>query len=383
MTAVLTSHIGEKDRFLVAKIEAERLGLKVIPPDVSSSGIKCNIDDKGSIYVGLSAIANVGKAAEAIIEARSSKGRFTSIFDFCCSVDLRKVNKKSLESLVMAGALDSLPGTRAQLFAAIESAVDYGNSFQKDLLLGQTNLFTDESDKDEAATLSIPEPGLPDVPPWPYNELLAKEKEVLNFYMSGHPLDHYKDEVFGFSTNSLNELVIAEKKDGTSIVVGGVITSVKVITQRNGKQMAFLELEDFKGSIEMIAFADAYSQYSNLCAADSMVLVRGILQKKEENNPKLIVEKLMILSDSREKLTKSVHIKLRTQGLEEEFLEDIQKQCSEYKGSCRLIIHLITQEENEYKFCSKNIQVEPSKKMLELLRSKLGQENVWISQLAA
>lgn len=388
MTAVLTSYIGEKDKFLIAKNEAERLGLKVLPPDVNRSEINCCIYE-GCISLGLSVIANVGKAAEAIIKARAKKGSFTTIFDLCCSVELRIVNKKALESLIMAGAIDSLPGTRAQLFTAIEMAIDYGNSFQKDRLLGQTNLFEDLSgsaDGDKKGgkiELTMPEPGLPDVPPWPYNELLAKEKEVLNFYMSGHPLDHYKDEVLGFSTISLKESILEKKKDGVRVLIGGVITSVKNITQRNGKQMAFLELEDFDGSIELIVFADAYEKHSHLCAVDSMVFVRGALQKKEgDRNLKIIVEKVMPLSESREKLTKSVHIKMSTQGLEEEFIREIHARCSKNKGTCKLIIHLVTQEENEYKVCAKQIQINPSKEVLELLRSKLGQENVWLSQRA-
>ncbi len=387
MTAVLTSHIGEREKFLTAKNEAERLGLKVLPPDVNRSEEKCNIIND-TISLGLSVIANVGKAADAIIAARNKNGPFTSIFDFCSRVDLCSVNKKTLESLVMAGAMDSLPGTRAQLFAAIERALDYGNSYQKDRQMGQTNLFSVTADSgDDGSTgneLYIPEPELPDIPPWPYNELLAKEKEVLNFYMSGHPLDHYRDEVIGFSTVSLKDSVLKETRDGTSVLVGGVITAAKNITQRNGRQMAFLEMEDFKGSIELIVFADAYDQYSNLCAVDSMVLVRGRLQKKEgEYNYKIIVEKIMPLSESREKLTRSVHLRLRTQGLEEEFIQEIYTLCSAHTGSCKLIVHMVTQEENEYKVIAKQVQVNPTKELIEQLRSKLGQDNVWLSQKVA
>jgi len=378
MTAVLTSHIGERDKFLAAKNEAERLGLKVLPPDVNRSEEKCNII-KGSVSLGLSVIANVGKAADAIIEARNNNGPFSSIFDLCCRVDVRSVNKKTLESLIMAGAMDSLPGTRSQLFAAIERALDYGNTFQKDQQMGQTNLFRAASEsgddaQSDTSELHMPAPELPDIPPWPYNELLAKEKEVLNFYMSGHPLDHYRDEVIGFSSISLKRSVLRETRDSASMLVGGVITSVKNIIQRNGKQMAFLEL---------IVFADAFSQYSDLCAIDSMVLVRGKLQKKEgENNYKIIVEKIMPLSESREKLTRSVHIRLRTQGLEEEFIREIYTRCSEYKGTCKLVVHMVTQEENEYKVAAKQIQINPQKEVIEMLRSKLGQENVWLSQKA-
>lgn len=386
MTAVLTSQIGERDKFLVAKNEAERLGLKVLPPDVNRSDVKCSVIDE-CISLGLSVIANVGKAAEVIVEARSEKEPFSSIFELCRRVDLRIVNKKALESLVMAGAMDSLSGTRAQLFAAIESASDYGNSFQKDRMLGQTNLFSDSSvtseddGKSESVGLAIPEPELPSVPPWPYNQLLGKEKEVLNFYMSGHPLDHYRDEVHGFSTLTLTDSVLKEKRDGANVVIGGVITSVKRITQRDGKLMAFSELEDFEGSIELITFADTFEEYGHLCAVDSMVLARGALQKKEgQNNYKIIVEKLMSLSESREKLTRSVHIKMRTQGLEEEFIKEIYKLCVEKEGSSNLIVHLVTQEENEFKISAREIKVSPSKEVIESLRKKLGQENVWLSQ---
>lgn len=257
-------------------------------------------------------------------------------------------------------------------------------------MLGQTNLFSDSSvssegdEQGEKGGLSIPEPGLPAVPPWPYNQLLGKEKEVLNFYMSGHPLDHYKDEVRGFSTLSLKDSAVKEKRDGAKVVIGGVITSVKGITQRDGKPMAFIELEDFDGSIELITFADAYAQYGHLCAVDSMVLARGALQKKEgENNLKIIVEKLILLSESREKLARSVHIKMRTQGLEDEFIKEIYGLCAEKEGSCNLIIHLVTQEENEFKISAKQIKISPSKEVIESLRLKLGHENVWISQRAA
>lgn len=384
MTAVLTSHIGEKEKFLVAKNESERMGITVSPPDVNNSEINCSISgDK--ICLGLSVIANVGKAAESIINARRKSGIFKSMYDLCCRVDLRLVNKKSMESLIMAGALDALPGTRAQQFFAIDKASEYGSSFQKDRMSGQTNLFgAASSEEDGDSSLIMPEPQLPDVPPWPYNELLAKEKDVLNFYMSGHPLDNYRDEILGFSTISFTESEFENARDGASVLAGGVITSVKNITQRNGKQMAFLELEDFSGSIELIAFADAYGEYNHLCAVDSMVLVRGKLQKKDgDRDPKIIIDKLMLLSESREKLTKSLHVSMRTQGLEEEFIKEIHKLCNETRGVCNVIIHITTSEENSYKICAKNIKINPTKEVINILREKLGHDKVWISQRAA
>ncbi|MGD9200073.1 MAG: DNA polymerase III subunit alpha [Chitinispirillia bacterium] len=379
MTAVLTSHIGERDKFLSAKNEAQRMGLKVKSPDINSSDINCNIHGE-NICLGLSVISNVGKAAEIIINERIKKGLFRSIFDLCCRIDLRVVNKKTIESLIMAGAMDSLPGTRAQLFSAIEKAVEYGNNFQRDMECGQTNLFDNIRDE---PSFNVPEPDLPEVSPWKYSELLAKEKEVLNFYMSGHPLDHYVDEINGFSTITLDEDNLNSQREGKSVLIGGMITNVKEITQKNGKQMAFLVLEDFQGSIELISFADTHEQFGHICAIDSMIFIRGKLQKRRgEQKYQIIIEKVIPLSESREKLTKSVHIKVNTQGLEEEFIQDIYSQCENNRGLCKLIIHLITQTGNQYKVLAKKISINPAIDVVNNLRKKLGNENVWLSQKA-
>ncbi len=380
MTAALTSWIGRKEEFLVAKNEAERMGVRILPPDINRSELACTIDE-GNIRMGLSVIANVGKAAEAILRARDERGRFESIFDLCRSADLRCVNKKSLESLIAAGACDSLPGTRAQLFEAIEKAIEYGHSFQKDRLSGQTDLFGGEAA--EGQEVSIPEPQLPDLKPWPYNELLTKEKEVLNFYVSGHPLDNYHDEIHGFTTTSLKSADLESIKDGQAATVGGIVTSLRTHVQRNGRQMAFMELEEFDGSIELIAFGDAFEKFRHLLAVDSMLLVRGVIMKEDERKPKMRVENVMALSEAREKLTRSVHIRMRTRGLEEEFIKEIYSRCAADSGECRLIIHLLTQEQNEFKIRSRKVSVAPRKEVLELLREKLGKENVWLSKTAA
>ncbi len=382
MTAALTSWIGKKDDFLTTKNEAERMNIKVLPPDVNRSEINCSIDE-GNIRLGLGVIANVGKAAEAIMDARADKGRFESIFDMCRKVDLKRLNKKSLECLIAAGALDSLPGTRAQLSGAIEQAIEYGNSFQKDARSGQTDLFNLGGGDEQESVINIPEPQLAEVNPWPYNELLAREKEVLNFYVSGHPLDNYRDEILGFASLHLSEANMGKVKQDASVTVGGIITSLRTHIQRDGRPMAFMELEDLQGNIELIAFGDAYETYKNLLATDSMVLVRGSVMREENRQPKLRVEKVMSLAETRENLTRSVHIKVRTQGLEEEFVKEIFSRCAENKGECRLIIHMHTQEANEYKVKAKNIMLSPAKEVIEALRKQLGKENVWLSKTAA
>ncbi len=384
MTANLTSWIGNQDSFLVMKNEAERMGIKILPPDVNSSDIECSIDNK-NIRLGMGAIKNVGKGGESIIEARSKKGKFNSIFDMAKSVDLRVVNKKCLESLICAGALDSLQGTRAQLFDSIDKAIEYGGSFQKERLSGQVNLFENFfTGSENAVETAIPEPSLPDTEPWPYNQLLQREKEILGFYISGHPLDRYRDEIKGFSSTSLKAEALSELKDSAAVTVGGLITSLKTHTQRDGRSMAFLELEDFEGSIELLVFGDAYEKFSHLLAVDNMVLVHGQISKRDgEEKPKLRVENCIYLSESREKLARSVHIQLNTQALEKEFILDIYKQCSNMKGECSLVIHLLTADRTECKIRSRNIKVNAADETIKQLRAKIGKENVWIGKNAA
>ncbi|MBD3318155.1 MAG: DNA polymerase III subunit alpha, partial [Chitinivibrionales bacterium] len=378
MCANITSWLANQENMLVMKNEAGRMGIKVLPPDINRSVNECNIDG-GHIRLGLGAVKGVGKAVESILEARAKKGTFASLFDLCARIDLRLVNKKVLECLVCAGALDSLPGTRAQLFEAIDHAIDYGGAFQKDRMTGQTSLFA----SDEQEGLDAPEPQLPEVPPWPYNELLAKEKSVLNFYVSGHPLDNYRDEVIGFSSITLAPDELKKLKHNQAVTIGGIITTMRTRAQRDGRMMAFLELEDFCGSIELIAFGDAFEAYRHLFAEDAMVLVRGTVMNEDEQHPKVRVERAMDLSETRDQLTKSVHIRMRTQGLEEEFVKEIHSRCSTLSGQCSLIIHLVTQEENEYKIRAKDLKVGAARESIENLRGKLGKENVWLSKSAA
>jgi len=381
MTANLSSVLNDQDELLVIKNEAERMGIRILPPDVTASGEDCSIDG-GAIRLGLGTIKNVGKAAQNIIEARAKKGRFDSIFDLCASVDLRLVNKKCLESLVCAGALDSLKGTRAALFASIDKAIDYGNGFQRDRQSGQTSLF--ETGGSASATKALPEPQLADVPPWAYNELLAKEKEVLNFYVSGHPLMRFQDEIKGFSDITLRSEALERLKENASLSVGGLVTGLKTHMQRDGRPMAFLMIEDFEGSMELLVFGDAYEKFKHILAVDAMVLVHGQVSVREgERKPKLKVDNALALSESREKLAKSVHVRLKTRGLEECFVKELFETCAKNKGDCSLIIHVSSEENNEYKVRAGNMRIKPDKDAMDILRDKVGKENVWLSKSAA
>jgi DNA polymerase III subunit alpha len=386
LTANLTSYIGNQDEFLKVKNETERMGITIFPPDINASDDRCSIEN-GAIRLGLSVIKNVGQAARVIVEERTRTGRFASLFDVCKRVDLRKVNKKCLESLICAGTFDGLKGTRAQLVESIDKALEYGAGFQKDRLAGQANLFDDLFSGPVAAgeaAMTAPEPPLADVPPWPYNLALQREKEFLSFYVSGHPLDRFHDEIRGFTTISFTSEALATARDGVVVTAGGLVTSVKTHVQRDGKPMAFLEIEDFDGSAELLVFGDVYEKFRHLLTEDAMVLVHGAITKREnEEKPKIRVDTCMALSEAREKLARSVHIRLHTAGLEKEFLDEVYRRCAGSGGECALIIHLVTAEGNEYRVRARNVSVASSFDVIKELRTHVGKENVWIGRSAA
>jgi|WetSurMetagenome_2_1015567.scaffolds.fasta_scaffold00230_12 DNA polymerase III subunit alpha len=380
LTANLSSLLEDQDEVLTIKNEAERMGVGILPPDVNASEAACSMDN-GGIRLGLATIKNVGKAADSILDARKKKGKFTSIFDLCAAVDLHLVNKKCLESLVYAGALDCLKGTRSELFASIDAAIDYGGSFQRDRASGQTSLF---DTGDSPAQSPPPEPPLAAVEPWQYNELLTKEKEVLNFYVSGHPLERFQDEIRGFVDTPLKLEALEKAREGQNLTVGGIVTSVKSHVQRDGRPMAFLEIEDFDGSIELLAFGDAFEKFKHLLAIDAMILVRGQVSVREgDKKPKIKVDNVIALSDARTRLAKSVHVRLKTQSLEESFVKDLYTECAGSPGECCLVLHLVTEEENEYRVKAGNVNVNAAKETIDSLRKRVGKENVWISKAAA
>jgi DNA polymerase-3 subunit alpha len=380
MTAYLTAYLGDKDEFLKMRNEAQRLGIRVLPPDVNSSDNEFSVDG-GSIRVGLGAVKNVGKAAELILKAREEDKRFTSMFDVCKSTDNRIVNKKALESLICAGAFDGFGAERSQYMAAVDMALEYGKSFQAERAAGQVNLFDDIlAGGGSAEMAAATEPALPGVAPWPLSEQLQKEKEILGFYASGHPLDQFLDDIRAFTDVDIADEEFAQIKHDTQVTIAGVISAHKPHFQKNGRPMGFLTLEVFDKSIELIAFADAYDKYRDMFEVDSKVLVSGRIINKDEVKPKLSVEGCMHLYMARETLAKSIHVKMSTGESCEERVKNFFGLCNDSPGDCYLLIHVTAASGNRYRVRSGNTSVSPDLETIERLRGLFGKENVWISK---
>ncbi len=334
MAASLTSEMGNTDRVIILMEECRRLGIPVLPPDINYSYSGFTVENE-KIRFALGAIKNVGLGAiEKIISARADGGEFESLFDFAARVDPKGLNKRMLESLVKAGAVDSLPGHRSQLYEVVESALGYGQSRQGGMgSKDQVNLFADDE-------VAIVEPKLPDVPEWSKSTMLHNEKELLGFYVSGHPLEAYRTLLT--TVTSCTSSSIGEYPDGSGASMGGVLTRIKINTDKKGKRMAFVTLEDFEGSTEIIVFSDLYEKRHDAITTESMVMVSGKVSAREDEQPKIVADKIELLdkvADGGELILK-LFIDLNGDSLEN--LEEI---LSEYSGSAEVILIVNTGSE--------------------------------------
>ena len=302
MAAILNSVYGNPAKIAAYIQYCRSRGIAILPPDVNRSHWKFTVakapDGQLGILFGLGAVKTVGQGAvDAIIRERKN-GAYRDIFDFCRRIDTSECNKRVVESLIKAGAFDGMGGNRPQLLAVFESAMDANSSLRKQTVDGQISLF------DMAfggAPLVQENHMLPNLPDYPLRQRLALEKEIAGVYITGHPLDDYRD-VLGklpFSTADLDGLEEREDRglslDGQIVDMGGILTEVKGKATKKGAYMGFITLEDLTGQIECLVFPKVYERYQGMMAVDDLVVLHGRLSIREEEAPKLLVEKLIPL----------------------------------------------------------------------------------------
>ena len=324
MAAAISAEIGDTDYVVQLIEECRKMNLPVLPPDVNESHVQFVVTPKG-IRFGLSAIRNVGvSAVEDIIRTRTEHGKFENIFDFCQRVDLRLVNKKTLEGLIESGAFDEVDANRARLFACVEKAIQHGQKARSHQSRGQSSLFETSSTTESRDLFPV----LPVTPSWSESEKLSKEKSVLGFYVSGHPLRKYEMEINAFATAQFGNA--STVKSGTTVRVAGVVSAVRKKIDRKGNTMAFATLEDFSGKGECIVFSDSYKQYQNLLQPESLVLVIG---KAEHNGDvlRLIVNEVYPIEAVREKFTKKVTVSLQGE-VTENTIQELRRVAERHQG---------------------------------------------------
>lgn len=370
MAATISSEMGSTNRVVILIEECKRMAITVKSPDVNESSYDFRVEGN-DIRFGLGAIKNVGRGAiEFIIAARAEGGKFDNLYEFCERVDSRQVNKKVLESLIRSGAMDSLAGHRAQQLEAVETASNFAQAANADRIKGQTSIFDDV--EGEAKQY----PSLPLVAAWSEQDTLALEKEMLGFYVSGHPLDKYREEVKMFSSITLD--AIAGPPDGTQVRVCGIVTECKTILDRKNKSMAFVKMEDFHGIVEAVVFSSVYEKYRDHLQPDSMIALSGRTNVKDEEQTKVLCDHVVLLDKVWEEYGKTLHVTMKLMGVDDPLLNEVSQVLRQNPGQCTLFINLSTPEKNNNIIRSKKIKVKPSAAMILQLRNLVGQENVWM-----
>ncbi len=354
MAALLTSETSKPENVVKYIGECREMNIAVVPPDVQISA--ADFTPAGNaIRFGLAAIKNVGhNAIESIIQARGElqaegKAGFTSLWEFCEKVDLRLMNKRVLESLCKAGALDAF-GKRSQVMAALDKAIERAQKSQRDAASGQHGLFG-MFDSGPAASAEAEE-ALPAAPDWDEYTRLSQEKEVLGFFVSGHPLDKYRDKLRNMKgvidTQAACEMkpepvvfVRGKAEQQNEIQVAGVITGLKVAkSKRSGEMYAQACLEDASGKIELIAFPQSYEKLAEKLKIDVPVLIRGSLRGEEDSAPKIAISSIQALEDVQVKLPEALRIKVPLHSPDAALMEKLQALFRDAPGRGKVMLRL-------------------------------------------
>jgi DNA polymerase-3 subunit alpha len=364
MAALLTSEMGNEDKIVQYIGECRAMGIAILPPDVNESDQVFTIADQ-AIRFGLVAVKNVGAGAiESVLHARAEHGRFRSLAHFCREVDLRKVNRRVIESLIKCGAFASTGGRRAQLMEALDRTMEAAAGSQSARRAGQETLFGGSSDGQSA------EDALPDVPEWDDSTLARCEKESLGFYITSHPLAPYARELERFEVTPTDRL--ADAGDGDDVRVWGVLASKKITTTKKGDRMAYVRVEDLAGSVETIVFPDLFAASGALLGSDQPLLIDGTLDKGDKGI-KLKATRIMSLESARERAGGHLEIMI-DEGTGTENLRRLKATLERHKGSFPVWLRVLLRQHGREStiVVGESLRVNPTRALLDEIEAGFG-----------
>jgi DNA polymerase-3 subunit alpha len=372
LAALLTTESGNHDKLSRYISHAQQLGIEILPPDVNQSARDFTAVPEG-IRFGLAGVKNVGEGAiEAILEARSDGDGFRSLLDFAGRVDGRRVNRRVVESLVKCGAFDSLHPTRSAVWAGLDVILEAGAAAQRDREIGQASLFG------EACGAAVVEPPLPDAPEWTDRQRLDYEKEVLGFYVTGHPLSAFAARLDRFVDTRADA---TQGKEGREVRAGGILTALRETRTRRGSLMAFGTLEDLAGSFDLVIFAEPYVQYGGVLRSalgqeggqgPLPLLVTGTLEHGDP--PKILVREILELSRADERLAEQLELKVTADEASRDRLRALRQLLEQHPGECRVALRLVIPGESETLIALPGIDVRPGPALLEDLVGLFGRD---------
>jgi DNA polymerase-3 subunit alpha len=370
MAALISSVMNTKDRVPFYVNACDEMGIDVLPPDVNSSAVDFAVVE-GKIRFGLNAVKNVGEtAAQRIVAARADGGPFASIWDFTERVDPQVVNKRSLESLVKCGALDSTGASRMGMLAVLEQALAHGQKLAQDRLMGQTSLFEGALDSVDSAY----EKHHPPVPTAEFEKqaLLRLEKETLGLYVSEHPLSGVRDQLRRKTDATLAEL--ERRRDGEVVTVGGIVTDTKQVTTKRGEPMVFLALDDPTGSAEVVVFNSTYQGARELCVADRILVVKGRVDHKQQGETKLVALEVMPFEAHPER--REVRLKVDARAARAGVIRELAGVVRDFPGEAPVYVDLVTSVGSKLLELGPEYRVDPQPDFFAEVKHLLGEAAV-------
>ena len=374
MAALMTSVIDNSSKVAEYIMTCRNMGIKILPPDINQGESGFSVKDNAIIY-SLTAIKSVGRPViEAVVSERNERGEFTNLKDFITRVADKDVNKKAIENFIKAGAFDSLPGTRKQFMSAYIQIMDHIVHDKKNNMAGQMSLFDIVSD-DQKEEYDVK---LPDVGEYSKEMMLAFEKEVLGVYISGHPMEEWEDLWKKGITNTTVDFALDEEtgetvvKDNATAIIGGLIADKKIKYTKNDKIMAFLQVEDLLGTVEVIVFPRDYEKNSAKLVEDNKVFVRGRVSLEEDRDGKLICEKITAFDE----IPKKLWVKFSNMEEYEQNVEELLGILAGSDGTDSVIIYI--EAEKVMKKLPPNRSVNADESLQKILCDKYGEENIKI-----
>ena len=370
MTALLNSERQNSDKIVIYIGEAAKMGLKVLPPDINKSNAEFKIESENSIRFGLLAIKNVGAGAiQSIVESRQKWKEFRNLEDFCQHIDLRLTNRKVIESLIKAGTMDCLGLIRAQMSVSLNQVLDFASQIQKEKRNGQLSFFDTQDNFGFKRALQLPK-----IKEWPQPQLLAFEKDMLGFYVSGHPLTHHAKEMTRFKFNTSNEL--KSFSNGNRVKIIGLITKSKITTTRStNEKMAILKLEDLEGAVEVLVFPRTYKIVARNIMPNSIVYVKGKISLREGQDLPAIISEGLLLFEELYNLIKTIFVDITA--IKENLFESLKQILDSSRGLVPVHFYLNSADRSSHqRLIDQQFYVQPSQKLIDEIEAVLGENRV-------
>jgi len=372
MAAVMSADMDNTDKIVILVDDCRHMKLRIVPPDVSVSQYKFTVDESGAIVYGLGAIKGLGEGPiEAIIEGREGGKPYEDLFEFCRRVNIKKLNRRSMESLVRAGAFDNLKADRATIMASLPDALLAAEQFTQNKNAGMADLFGGGEAAEELGGEYI------SAHPWSDDERLNGEKNTLGIYLTGHPIDQYQKELANFVSSRINDLKPGGR-DSRSIIAGLSIAS-RTMTNKRGAKMSFITLDDKSGRIDVSVFADVYEEYKDLIVKDAILVVEGEVSNDEyAGGLKVVVRKMFSIAQARENYAKMVTLSVDHSRVNDQFSDQLHQLLAPARdpGGCRLRVDYQRPDVKGRVYLGQDWNIKPTSELLSQLKLLCGDKSI-------